>query len=47
MEEGVKIIGRKARRRRSQERSRRRWVCNIKMDLEKIEWGAVDWLDMA
>jgi hypothetical protein len=24
-----------------------RWVDNIKMDLEEIEWGDVDWCDLA
>jgi hypothetical protein len=28
-------------------RPRRRWVDNIKMDLMKIGWDGVDWIDMA
>jgi hypothetical protein len=28
-------------------RPRRRWVGNIKMDLQEIEWDGVDWIDMA
>jgi hypothetical protein len=28
-------------------RPRRRWVDNIKMDLRKIGWDGVDWIDMA
>jgi hypothetical protein len=28
-------------------RPRRRWVDNIKMDLRKIEWGGMDWTDLA
>jgi hypothetical protein len=28
-------------------RPRRRWVNNIKMDLTDIEWGGIDWLDLA
>jgi hypothetical protein len=28
-------------------RSRRRWVDNIKMDLGKIEWDSMDWIDVA
>jgi hypothetical protein len=28
-------------------RPRRRWVDNIKMDLRKIGWDEVDWIDMA
>jgi hypothetical protein len=28
-------------------RSRRRWEDNIKMDLREIEWGGMDWIDLA
>jgi hypothetical protein len=28
-------------------RPRRRWVDNIKMDLQEIGWDGVDWIDMA
>jgi hypothetical protein len=28
------------------ERSRRRWLDNIKMDLRKIEWSGVNWIDL-
>jgi hypothetical protein len=28
-------------------RPRRRWVDNIKMDLRKIGWDGMDWLDLA
>jgi hypothetical protein len=28
-------------------RSRRRWVDNIKMDLRKIGWYGMDWIDLA
>jgi hypothetical protein len=28
-------------------RSRRRWEDNIKMDLREIEWGGLDWIDVA
>jgi hypothetical protein len=28
-------------------RARRGWVDNIKMDLRKIGWDGVDWMDMA
>jgi hypothetical protein len=28
-------------------RLRRRWVGNIKMDLRKIGWSGVDWIDLA
>jgi hypothetical protein len=26
---------------------RRRWDDNIKMDLQEVEWGDMDWIDMA
>jgi PAS domain-containing protein len=29
------------------ERPRRRWVDNIKMDLRKIGWDGMDWIDLA
>jgi hypothetical protein len=29
------------------ERSRHRWVDNIKIDHRKIGWGGVDWIDLA
>jgi hypothetical protein len=28
-------------------RPRRKWVYNIKMDLSEIEWGGIDWIDLA
>jgi hypothetical protein len=28
-------------------RPRRRWVDNIKMDLRKIGWVGIDWIDLA
>jgi hypothetical protein len=28
-------------------RPRRRWEDNIKMDLQDVGWGGVDWIDMA
>jgi hypothetical protein len=28
-------------------RPRYRWVDNIKMDLREIEWGGMDWIDLA
>jgi len=29
------------------ERSRRRWEDNIKMDLQGVEFGSMDWIDLA
>jgi hypothetical protein len=26
---------------------RRRWVNNVKMDLREIQWGDVEWIDLA
>jgi hypothetical protein len=28
-------------------RPRRRWVCNIKMDLREIGWDRMEWIDLA
>jgi hypothetical protein len=28
-------------------RPRRRWTDNIRMDLRKIGWGGVDWIELA
>jgi hypothetical protein len=28
-------------------RPRRRWVDNIRMDLEEVGWSDVDWIDLA
>jgi hypothetical protein len=28
-------------------RIRHRWEVNIKMDLKKIGWGGMDWIDLA
>jgi len=28
-------------------RLRRRWVDNIKMDLQKVGWGCMDWINVA
>ena len=28
-------------------RHRRRWEDNIKMDLQKVCWGGMDWIDLA
>jgi hypothetical protein len=37
----------KARRKRPLQKPRSRWVDIIKMDLREIEWGGVDWIDLA
>jgi hypothetical protein len=28
-------------------RPRHRWEDNIKVDLQEVEWGGMDWIDMA
>jgi hypothetical protein len=28
-------------------RPRNRWEDNIKMDLQEVEWGGMDWIDLA
>jgi hypothetical protein len=28
-------------------RPRRRWEDNIKMDLQEVGWGGMDWIDLA
>ena len=35
--EGKRLLG----------RARRRWECNIKMDLEHMECGGMDWIELA
>jgi hypothetical protein len=42
-----RILLGKPDRKRSQERSKRRWVDNIKMILRNIGWDGVDWINMA
>jgi hypothetical protein len=42
-----RLLLRKPEGKRSVLRPRRRWVENIKTDLGKIEWGGMDWFDMA
>jgi hypothetical protein len=40
------LVGRPERR-RPLGRPRRRWEDNIKMDLQEMGWGGMDWIDMA
>jgi hypothetical protein len=40
-------IGGKARGKESLGRPRRRWVDNIRMGLEEMGWGDVDWIGLA
>jgi hypothetical protein len=41
-----RILVGNSERNRSLGRPRRKWVYNIKMDLEEIVWGVMDWLDL-
>jgi hypothetical protein len=34
-------------RKRPLGRPRHRWEDNIKMDLQDVEWGGMDWIDLA
>jgi hypothetical protein len=40
------LVGRPVGR-RPLERPRCRWEDNIKMDLQEVGWGGMDWIDMA
>jgi hypothetical protein len=42
-----RILVGKLEGKRPLERPRRRWVDNIKIDLRKIGWDGVDWIDLA
>jgi hypothetical protein len=42
-----RILGGKPEGKRPLGRQRRVWVANIKIDLRRIEWDGVDWVDLA
>jgi hypothetical protein len=42
-----KILVGKPEGEKSLEGQRHRWLNNIKMDLREIEWGDMDWIDLA
>ena len=42
-----RLLGEKPGRKRSLGRPRRRWEDNIKMDLQEVECGDVDWVELA
>jgi hypothetical protein len=42
-----RILVGKSEGKRTLGRPRRRWVNNIKMDLTEIDWGDMDWIDLA
>ena len=45
--EVYRVLVGKPERRRPQERPRRRWVDNIRMDLKEVGCGYVDWIGLA
>jgi hypothetical protein len=42
-----RILERKSEGKRSLGKQGRRWMDNIKMDFRIIEWGGMDWIDLA
>jgi hypothetical protein len=40
------LLARTPEEKRTLRRTRRRWMDNIKMDLGKLKWGVIDWIDM-
>jgi hypothetical protein len=42
-----RVLVRRPEGRRPLARPRRRWEDNIKMDLQEVGWGGMDWIDMA
>jgi len=45
--EVYRILVGKSEGRRRLRRPRRRWVCNIRMDLQEVGCGYVDWIGLA
>jgi hypothetical protein len=41
------ILAEKPKGKRPLGAPRRRWADNIKMDLSEVEWGGIDWSDLA
>jgi hypothetical protein len=46
-EERLWFIGGKARGKETTNKTKSRWVDNIRMDLGEMGWGDVDWIDLA
>jgi hypothetical protein len=44
---GYRILAGKPEGKRPLGRPRRRWEDNIRIDLREIEWGGIDWIDLA
>jgi hypothetical protein len=45
--DAYRVLVGKPEGRRPLGRSRRKWEDNIKMDLQEVGWGGIDWIDMA
>jgi hypothetical protein len=41
------LMGQPKRKKRPLGRPRRRWEDNIKMNLQEVEFGGMDWIDLA
>jgi hypothetical protein len=44
---GYRILVGKPEGKRPPGKPRRNWEDNIRMDLREIEWGGMDWIDLA
>jgi hypothetical protein len=42
-----RILVEKPEGKRPLRKPRRRWIDNIKMNFREIEWGGIEWIDMA
>ena len=42
-----RVLGARREGKRPLERPGHRWKDNIKMDLQEVEWGGMDWIDPA
>ena len=47
MRGAYKVLTGKPEGKRSHGRLRRGWEDNIKMDLQEVRWGDMDWIDLA
>jgi hypothetical protein len=45
--DAYRVLVRKHEGKRPLGRPRRRWVNNIKMDLQQVGWGSIDWIVLA
>ena len=47
MRGAYRVLTGKPEGKRPHGRPRRRWEGNIKMDLQEVRWGDMDWIDLA